>query len=133
MIEWNATYSVDIPSIDSQHQLLVSMIGQLQEAMLDGRAREVVVPLIAAMNKYAAFHFGYEEELLAAHGYPDLKRHHEQHAILVDELGEIEQKYSSGRLNAGGPLLQFLRSWLVDHICDHDKEFSGFLKSKGVS
>ena len=33
-IEWSPAYSIEIPSIDSQHRLLVSIIGQLQEAML---------------------------------------------------------------------------------------------------
>ncbi|HTR37929.1 MAG TPA: bacteriohemerythrin [Bryobacteraceae bacterium] len=133
LIEWDEAYSLDIPSIDSQHRLLVSMIRHLQEAMLEGRVKGVVAPLFQAMNRYTAFHFEYEEQLFAEHGYPNSAAHHGQHAALIAKLQELEAKYSAGALSAGTPLMQFLRSWLVDHICAHDKQYGGFLKGKGVS
>ena len=133
LIEWDEGYSVDIPSIDSQHRLLVSMIRHLQEAMLEGRVKGVVAPLFQAMNQYTKFHFEYEEQLFAEHGYPDVEGHREQHAALIAKLQNLEEKYSNATLSAGTPLMQFLRSWLVDHICAHDKQYSGFLKEKGVS
>jgi hemerythrin len=133
LIEWSEDYSVDITSIDSQHRLLVSMIHHLQEAMLEGRVKAVVAPLFQAMNRYTQFHFEYEEQLFAEHGYPDGETHRERHAGLVAKLQDLEAKYSAGTLSAGTPLMQFLRSWLVDHICAHDKQYSAFLRGKGVS
>jgi len=51
LIEWKPAYSIGIAPIDSQHQLLVSIIRNLQEAMLEGRAKEVVITLLGAMNQ----------------------------------------------------------------------------------
>lgn len=133
LIEWSDDYCISIPSIDGQHRLLVSMIRHLQEAMLEGRVKAVVTPLFQAMNRYTEFHFEYEEQLFAEHAYAGQKAHGEQHAALVRKLWELEEKYSAGTLSAGAPLMQFLRSWLVDHICIHDRQYSGFLKEKGVS
>ena len=133
LIQWNSAYSVDIATIDSQHKMLVSMIRQLQEGMMTGRAKEYVAPLIGIMTDYTNYHFTYEEKLLEQHGYANLAAHRQEHAGLITQLQEIKEKYASGRLQAGAPLLHFLRNWLLDHICLHDMAYAGFLKEKGVS
>jgi len=132
LIEWRPNYSVNVKSIDSQHQALVSIIRRLQEAMLQGKTNQVVVPLFTAMNQYAKFHFEYEEQLLEANGYPSLGSHRQEHAKLLAELKGLESKYVTGKLHAGAPLMQFLRTWLLDHICVHDKEYSVFFREKGI-
>lgn len=133
VIEWRPDYSVNIESIDSQHQALVSIIGRLQVAMLEGKTRQIVAPLFTAMNRYTKYHFEYEEKLLESNGYPSLESHRAEHAKLVKELKDLESKYIHGTLHAGAPLMHFLRTWLLDHICVHDKEYGAFLSGKGVS
>ncbi len=132
VIDWQPAYNLDIETIDKQHRMLVSIIQQLQEAMLEGRVREVVAPLFAAMNQYTKFHFQYEEQILKKHGYPGLDSHCAQHADLVEQLKDLEKKYASGELSAGAPVMQFLRNWLLDHIGEHDRAYAGFLREKGV-
>ena len=112
VVEWKPTYSLGIASIDKQHKMLVSIIGHLQEAMLEGRTKEVVVPLIFTMNRYTQYHFDYEEQLLKENGYPGCESHRDLHA--------------------GSPVMLFLKTWLVDHIGDQDQQFAAFLKEKGV-
>jgi hemerythrin-like metal-binding protein len=133
LIEWNSSYSVGIPSIDAQHQVLVSIIRQLQEGMLENRASAVVAPLIEAMRQYTKFHFEYEESLLREHEYPALDAHCHLHVELVNTLQDFAEKYETGRLNAGAPLMQFLRRWLLDHIGAHDQQYAPFLREKGVA
>jgi len=132
LIEWDQAYSVQVPSIDGQHRVLISKIRELQEAMFEGRGGKVVGPLFAAMNKYTKYHFQYEEQLLKKHGYVELESHQQEHAALIAQLHELEARYASGELTAGTPVLQFLRNWLLDHIGDHDKKYSNFLRRKGA-
>lgn len=133
VIEWKPEYSVCIESIDKQHRSLVAIIGHLQTAMLEGRTKQVVAPLFAAMNQYTKYHFEYEEQLLEKNGFETLELHRREHADLIGQLQQLEAKYLNGSLNAGAPLMQFLRTWLLDHICVHDKKYSVFLREKGVS
>jgi len=133
VIQWKPEYSVQIPSIDNQHRSLVAIIGHLQMAMLEGRTKQIIEPLFKAMNQYTKFHFGYEEQLMAENGYPDLASHRREHAQLVEQLERLEIKYAHGALQAGAPLMQFLRTWLLEHICEHDKEYSPYLREKGVT
>jgi hemerythrin-like metal-binding protein len=133
LIEWKPVYTVNIHSIDSQHRLLVSIIGHLQEAMLEGKTKQIVAPLFGAMNRYTEYHFEFEEQLLESNGYPGLESHRAVHAKLVEQLKDLEIKYLNGTLQAGAPLMHFLRTWLLDHICVHDKEYGAFLREKGVT
>ncbi len=133
LIEWKPEYSVAIESIDKQHQALVALIAHLQQAMLEGRTKQVVGPLFASMNRYTTYHFAYEERLLEENAYPGLDAHRQEHARLIAELKELESKYIQGSLHAGAPLMKLLRSWLVDHICVHDKEYGVFLSTKDGS
>jgi len=133
VIEWKPAYSVGIASVDKQHRTLVSIIGHLQEAMLEGRTKEIVGPLFFAMNNYTQFHFEAEEQLLKENGYPGWESHRELHAGLIAQLKDLEKKYTDGTLHAGAPLMLFLKTWLVDHIGAHDQEFAAFLKEKGAS
>jgi hemerythrin-like metal-binding protein len=132
VIEWKPEYSVAIESIDKQHQALVALIAHLQQAMLEGRTKQAVGPLFASMNRYTKYHFAYEERLLEENAYPGLEAHRQEHARLVAELKELESKYLQGTLHAGAPLMKLLRSWLVDHICVHDKEYGSFLTAKNL-
>jgi hemerythrin len=133
LIEWNPAYSVRMAEIDRQHQTLVSLIRHLQEAMLEGRARDVVVQLFSSMNEYTKIHFAFEEQLLKTHEYPELESHHLEHSRLVARLEELEEKYATGELSAGTPLMHFLRNWLIDHIGNLDQDYAKFLREKGVS
>ena len=72
LIEWQPDYSVHISSIDKQHRYLVTVIRQLQEAMLEGRARDFIRHVFEEMNLYPKFHFQFEEDLLEKHHYPEL-------------------------------------------------------------
>ena len=130
MIEWKPEYSVSIESIDKQHQALVALIAHLQQAMLEGRTKQVVGPLFASLNRYVKYHFAFEEKLLEENAYPGLQAHRLEHGRLIAELRVLESKYLGGSLHAGAPLMKLLRSWLVDHICVHDKEYGVFLCAK---
>lgn len=131
-IEWKPEYSVGVESIDKQHQLLVSMIAHLNEAMLEGRTRQIAEPLFGALHRYAQFHFEFEEQLMEKTEYPDLQSHRESHAALLEELKRLDVKYAQGSLNAGAPLMHFLRHWLIDHICGKDKEYGPHLREHGT-
>ena len=133
LIKWQPGYSINISSIDTQHQYLVKVIRQLQEAMLEGRAREVIDRVFDEMNTYTKFHFQFEEEMLEKHGYPDLVGHHARHAELIDQLQQLAQQHADGKLSAGTPVMHFLRNWLLDHIGECDKAYAAYLKGKGVS
>jgi hemerythrin len=124
LLTWQPEYSVHIESIDSQHQVLVGMIRQLQEAMEEGRGRTFQSTLIAQLAAYTQVHFRFEEELMRQHGYDALAEHIALHNSLTGQVSELQQRIDQGRIVSNAALMLFLRNWLTDHIMQHDQKYA---------
>ena len=67
-VSWRPAYSVHIEAIDRQHQALVALIRQLQQAMWEGRGRAFLDALVDRLVQYTYGHLRYEENMLTEHG-----------------------------------------------------------------
>lgn len=119
-VEWDNSYSVGVPAIDHQHRFLIHRIRDLQEAMAAGSAGEMLAPLIHNLVTYTKFHFAYEERLYADRGYVNIQHHKEFHSDMTRQVAEMGNALKNKKLNAGAPVMLFLKHWLVDHILGED-------------
>ena len=85
--------------------------------------------MIEFLDSYVATHFTEEEELLRRFGYPDGRRHKEEHDAFIRELTSLEQQFREY-----GPIPrlvattnQIVAVWLIDHITRFDAEFARYL------
>ena len=132
LINWNPSYSVKIGEIDSQHQKLITMINELNDAMLKGKAKDILSPLIDGLIAYTQVHFSKEEMLFDKYKYPDAPAHKEEHAAFVKKVTEFREGFKKGAMNLTINIMDFLSDWLTKHICGTDKKYSDFLNSQGV-
>ena len=130
LITWQPEFSVHIDAIDRQHQVLVSLIRQLQEAMEEGRGRAFQQTLVERLVAYTDRHFRFEEDLMREHGYERLAEHIEQHQVLTNQVAELQQKMEHCEVVSNASLMLFLRNWLTDHIMQHDHMYARVLKIK---
>jgi len=133
LIEWTAQLSVGIDSIDEQHKKLINMINALNDAMLTGSSNELLGKIFTGLAAYTQKHFAYEEDMFAEYGYPDSQEHKRQHNELIAQVIELKEKFMEnpkGTISAD--LMLFLKRWLTNHIMRTDKEYTEFLRSKGV-
>ena len=124
LFTWQPEYSVGIDAIDRQHQALVAMIRQLQDAMEEGRGRAFQHTLIERLVAYTKVHFRFEEDLMSERGYELLAEHIEQHRLLTNQVCELQQKTHDGGAVSNASLMLFLRNWLTDHIMQHDQKYA---------
>ncbi len=133
LIVWNSELSVGVPSIDNQHKKLVTLLNQLHDAMMGGKGKEVVGPVLKGLIEYTGTHFKHEEDLFARTGYPEAAAHKKEHADLVRKVVEIQEKYeTSGPGILTIQVMSFLKDWLTKHIQGTDKRYVPHLQSKGV-
>jgi len=130
LLTWQPEYSVGIDAIDRQHQALVAMIRQLQDAMEEGRGRAFQHTLVERLVAYTHVHFRFEEELMSRNGYDQLAGHIEQHRILTSQVCEIQQKILGGGAVSNASLMMFLRNWLTDHIMQDDQAYARAFRSR---
>lgn len=127
-IKWRPEYSCGIESVDNQHQFLVGLIAEFQEAMLAGRAADHLDRLFTNLVTYTEYHFTWEEQLWRENDYGDLARHAEIHEQLRRQVLELQERFRAGKLRVGTPVFVFLRNWLLTHIQQEDREAAQCVK-----
>jgi hemerythrin len=132
LIEWNDSFSVGIPSIDEQHMKLVNILNALQTAVDGGEADAVLNEIFEGLVTYTEKHFAYEEELFAAHHYPQGEAHSREHTVLRDQAMTLRKRFEAGEGYVSDSLIDFLKLWLNEHIQGSDKRYSDYLIEQGV-
>jgi hemerythrin len=132
LIQWNPSYSVKVGEIDSQHQKLIVMINELNDAMLKGKGKDILSPIIDGLIAYTQVHFSKEELLFDKYQYPDAAAHKAEHVAFVKKVSDFRDGFRKGQMNLTINIMDFLSDWLVKHICGTDKKYSDFFNKNGV-
>src|SRR5579883_172590 len=128
MFEWNNTFSVGIGTIDAQHQNLFAIARELHSAMSSGQGKAALAKILDRLVQYTAAHFAHEERLMRLSDYPGLETHHAEHEALTQKVLELQREFAAGRTSISVQVLQFLRTWLQQHIQHSDMEYAPYLK-----
>ncbi|HMK65883.1 MAG TPA: bacteriohemerythrin [Thermodesulfobacteriota bacterium] len=132
LIQWSNNLSVNVTEIDQQHQKLIHMINDLDDAMRQGKGKETVGKIIQGMISYTGTHFATEENFFDRFGYPDALGHKKKHTDFVKKAQEIKQKFDRGQLGLPIEVMNFLSDWLGNHIKGEDKKYTPFFNAKGL-
>ena len=132
LIDWNEKLSVNVKEIDLQHKKLVDMINELNDAMRQGKGRDVLGKIINSLIEYAAIHFRTEEKYFVRFGYPDTEKHKQEHAAFVKKVADFKSGFEKGRLSVTLEVMRFLSDWLRNHIMKSDKKYSPLFNAKGL-
>lgn len=133
MFEWKPQYSVQIASIDGQHQNLFRLAGELHAAMSAGQGKPALERILDRLVQYTKVHFAHEERLMTIHGYPDVVAHAEQHRVLTQKVIDFQAEFESGRALMTLQVLHFLKDWLLNHIASSDQKYAPYLKERAVA
>ena len=131
-ITWRDSYSVKVPSIDEQHQKLVSLINHLYNKFYEGLDKNDLENLFGELEQYAVYHFSYEERFMKLYGYKDLQEHQEEHESFKEKIAEYKQNLDPGNTTYIIDLVNFLKDWLLKHIMGTDRKYSELFQQKGL-
>ncbi len=132
LITWNDKISVNIAEFDNQHKKLIVIINELNDAMCQGKGKEMMEKILANLIDYTKTHFGAEERLMKTHGYTEYAQHKKEHDDLAGKVLDMQQKYREGKVTISLEVMNFLKNWLTTHIQGTDKKYTQFFKGKGV-
>ena len=125
---WKKSYETGAPEVDVQHRRLVGMINELSDAMMERQGQKAVAHVLDELTSYIELHFDTEEALMKKCSYPGLTRHSNQHILLTRQVLEFREKFRLEHEVQSKELLDFLCSWLKNHIMVDDKEFGEYLR-----
>jgi hemerythrin len=133
LMTWNAKMSVGVALLDNDHKKLVGMLNQLFDAINSGQGKESLGKILDGLVDYTKIHFANEEKLFAQTIYPESVAHKKEHDDLTRQVLDVQNKYKAG---ATGTLslevMNFLKTWLVNHIQGNDKKYGPHLNAKGI-
>ncbi|MDR3437184.1 bacteriohemerythrin [Telmatospirillum sp.] len=133
LIRWQDSFLIGISAIDSDHQVMVSLLNQLFEAREEGQSRDVVGSVFNVLVEYTVTHFTREERLMKVCGFPDFSLHQELHRRLAVRVQALQQQYECGHHAAVDELLEFLKNWLVEHIIGEDTRIGPWVEGANLS
>ena len=127
---WQETYNVGIEKFDKQHKQLVSYINILYNVINSNEKQKVVGELIAKLIEYSETHFLDEEDLLKKIEYPEYSDHKIVHKKFIKTVKDFQDRFVKGDSFVSKDLLYFLQRWLIKHILEEDKKYSGYFLNK---
>lgn len=131
-IAWTVELETGLRQIDLQHQELVDLINEAALAHEQGRDKEMLEQILPKLSAYVIFHFSTEESLLSSSGVANhhATAHREMHREFTDQIQRLKQASTEGNHDALPELVEYLQSWLVNHIMATDKELARQILSR---
>jgi len=131
-IEWSEKLSVKISIFDDEHKKLIGIFNRLHEAMSQGQGLNVLDNILVELSDYTKTHFSHEEEVMKKYEYPGFTEQKKAHEEFIRKLTDAQDQYNKGNLSLSIPMMNFLWSWVQNHIKKMDQNYSEFLIQHGV-
>ncbi len=140
MFAFTDKYMTGIEMVDDEHRRLFEIIAETKD-VIDSEfladKYDHIMNLLNQLREYTEFHFKDEEVLMEKIGYPRLEVQKRAHAAFVERLVEIDFKdldnMDDNQQEYLLELIQFLISWLSNHILGEDKKIGDFIVKQGIS
>lgn len=126
-IEWTDGLSVGFSEIDKDHQKLVGIVNEFNDAITLKKNKEELEEALEELIEYTGWHFRHEERLMQQSGYEGMEEHQQIHKDLATQAIEIQTKFEDGDDSVLTVLMPFLKDWLTEHILVTDKALGEFL------
>ena len=129
-VGWSDNMSVGVDQIDEEHKYLFSLMESASRAISEGNTGSVLT-IFHELTDYIDVHFGHEEEVMRAMGYPDLDDHRSEHAKLAQKaFSVINNLRMKDTITRGSEFTTFLGDWLTNHIMVSDMKYGEYLRSQ---
>ncbi len=131
-MNWTADFSVGIKEIDQQHMKLVDMLNKLFDGMQEKKGGDFIKGIVFEIVDYAAKHFALEEKYMKNFAFSGFAGHKIEHDKFVTKALDLKKRVTEGGFVLSLEVMNFLKTWLIDHIMKTDKAYSDCFKKNGV-
>ncbi|MDD3396415.1 MAG: bacteriohemerythrin [Acidaminococcaceae bacterium] len=118
--------------IDGQHKALIDAINNLYDAIDSGAGPEGAKKALDFLAQYTIFHFGGEEKLWAANGYPLFTEHKAAHDAFVKTVRDLYLDLDKNGLtdDFAKRVEKEVTNWLINHIQGADMKGIEWLNTR---
>ena len=128
-MEWDDALNLGEPTLDRQHRGLVDLINQVSEAIESPDRDTEIMHSLTSMYLYARQHFFDEEAFMERAGYPRREQHAAQHKLFIEKAQHFTDACLDDSMH-DTDLLEFLVSWIQEHVRHEDARIMRFVNGK---
>lgn len=121
LIEWQENFSVGNELIDFQHKKIIEIINKFYNAFLNASAVTILSDILSEMIEYANYHFTEEEKIFNSKNLFLSDEHISEHNTFISASKAFVDKFQENDVSLSIEVMEFLRSWLYEHILVKDK------------
>lgn len=131
---WSAELETGVRVIDRQHEELVAMLNELDEAYAAGSSPTVLDDVLKRLDAYIAFHFATEESLLAElpRNESHTVEHLHQHRAFIERVALLRERALADGQKTLGELVDYLNGWILEHILKTDRKLAALLNARAA-
>lgn len=130
---WQDSDSVGVKELDDQHKEIFSIGNHLYDLVSRSETKENIESVLNDLSKSVFHHFSTEEKYFDLYQYDQKILHtklHQAYAQKMDQFSEqIKQNFSLDLMNE---IINFTKSWWINHIDNEDKKYSKYFNQKGL-
>lgn len=133
-------YKTGIELVDDEHRRLFEIIDQTYTLIHDDFAHDKydqIMHLLEQLKDYTEFHFNDEEELMERIGYPDINSQKKAHSAFIEKLVNIDihdlDAMDDNQQQYLLDLVNFLVTWLSNHILGADKKIGEYMEANNIA
>lgn len=123
------SFEIGIAEIDLQHRQINNLLQRLKRSA-DKQYAYAASAILAELVMQTRIHFAVEESLMRLLSFPDTEAHVAEHRHLMEQLENFSKRAQDFDVADG--LSDFIQTWLLDHIDNHDRKFVAHFLSKGI-
>lgn len=124
MYEMKPEYYTGIKSIDEEHTKLFAIANECYDLLTNQFIEDkydYILKVINDLKEYTKYHFNNEEEYMNSIGYKRILSQKVSHNEFTEKINSINSDHiDENQKDALLELLEFLTTWLVDHILKQD-------------
>jgi hemerythrin len=132
ILKWVDELSVGVVEIDEQHKRLIEMINTFYDTMNSDR-RQALGALLGSLVDYTRYHFSTEEKYMERFRFDGTDQHKREHEAFVVKICDVLDRHGKGSFVVSLEVTNFLKDWIVSHICGSDKQYSTCFRTNGLS
>lgn len=126
---WTAQLELGLPLIDQQHRQLVNLTNALHDELSSSApSRARIGEVLEGLVDYTHNHFIVEEVLFEEHSYSETAAHKAEHDGFTRRAMDLLMRFDEGQ-EVTLEALDFLKAWLIHHICKVDRAYLPALRA----
>lgn len=117
---WQDDMATGVSEIDEDHRRIAALFDRLCRSVSIDSHRETIITILGELVEAMCEHIAREEELMSRCRFDDGGRHHRDHDEFINRLSALVVDYQTGDERMAGDTIALVRSWKFHHLIRYD-------------